>query len=402
MRRCPTRRTGGRVNLRWPSWQYMTLYAMKSITPTLKAGVDGCEGLSHVLLHITQLCGEVRHRWRHLGRRGQCHKMSDSVEAIVAVVTATVEVVEPQSEFEFVIDRVLKGLRGFGEMTDREPELELNEAGMRLGDPPSSVDDLLGILDPLDFEAKVAKLTELGFGRDAFLELNYFGASSNDLRLNPDGSAVNPGAFQHQIRGDSNLMAQLLQSDPELAQVFLEMTSIDSGPCRRSAISERSNEASVKPLVVVKFHALMYAYPIDVEAQRKIEAAIRQKGIDENWATALEYNPEAFARVAMLYVDMEVNGVPLKYEASVYVDVMLHLSIVGHNQQLYLKAVLSVVGMLFSILYSLVYLVLDSPNMEILFGLDMLRKHRCVIDLQENVLRVGGGEDTIPFLQGVL
>ncbi|KAI3694959.1 hypothetical protein L1987_77945 [Smallanthus sonchifolius] len=36
------------------------------------------------------------------------------------------------------------------------------------------------------------------------------------------------------------------------------------------------------------------------------------KGIDENWAAALEHNPEAFARVVMLYVDMEVNGVPLK------------------------------------------------------------------------------------------
>ncbi|KAK9100266.1 hypothetical protein Scep_023696 [Stephania cephalantha] len=83
-------------------------------------------------------------------------------------------------------------------MTDQELELELNEAGTRLGDPPSSVDDLLGILDetcvskgkndkeqsggqssgatrgstpqPPDFEAKVAKLTELGFGRDAVIQ----------------------------------------------------------------------------------------------------------------------------------------------------------------------------------------------------------------------------------------
>ncbi|KAK9107307.1 hypothetical protein Syun_023318 [Stephania yunnanensis] len=34
-------------------------------------------------------------------------------------------------------------------MTDQDLELELNKAGTRLGDPPSSVDNLLGILDEL-------------------------------------------------------------------------------------------------------------------------------------------------------------------------------------------------------------------------------------------------------------
>ncbi|XP_028095676.1 protein DNA-DAMAGE INDUCIBLE 1-like [Camellia sinensis] len=37
--------------------------------------------------------------------------------------------------------------------------------------------------------------------------------------------------------------------------------------------------------------------------------------------------------------------------------------------------------------------------MDFLFGLDMLRKHQCIIDLKENVLRVGGGEVSVPFLQ---
>lgn len=36
--------------------------------------------------------------------------------------------------------------------------------------------------------------------------------------------------------------------------------------------------------------------------------------------------------------------------------------------------------------------------MEFLFGLDMLRKHQCMIDLKDNVLRVGGGEVAVPFL----
>jgi hypothetical protein len=31
------------------------------------------------------------------------------------------------------------------------------------------------------------------------------------MRVNPDGSAVNPQAFQQHIRGNSQLMAQLLQ-----------------------------------------------------------------------------------------------------------------------------------------------------------------------------------------------
>ncbi|CAL5377214.1 unnamed protein product [Camellia sinensis] len=38
--------------------------------------------------------------------------------------------------------------------------------------------------------------------------------------------------------------------------------------------------------------------------------------------------------------------------------------------------------------------------MDFLFGLDMLRKHQCIIDLKENVLRVGGEEVSVPFLQG--
>ncbi|CAI9780165.1 unnamed protein product [Fraxinus pennsylvanica] len=42
--------------------------------------------------------------------------------------------------------------------------------------------------------------------------------------------------------------------------------------------------------------------------------------------------------------------------------------------------------------YLCTFTVLDSPNMELLFGLDMLRKH------QENVLRFGGEEVSVPFL----
>ncbi|XP_021811608.1 DNA damage-inducible protein 1 [Prunus avium] len=239
-------------------------------------------------------------------------------------------------------------------------------------------------------------------------------ASANALSFNPDGSAVNPGAFQQHIKNDSNLIAQLFQSDPDLAQVILgnDLNRL------QELLRQRHRQKSELRRQQDEELALLYADPFDVEAQKKIEAAIRQKGIDENWAAALEHNPEAFARVVMLYVDMEVNGVPLK----AFVDSGAQSTIISKScaercgllrllDQRY-KGIAHGVGQseilgrihvapikIGNIFYPCSFLVLDAPNMEFLFGLDMLRKHQCIIDLKDSVLRVGGGEVSVPFLQ---
>ncbi|KAK2639994.1 hypothetical protein Ddye_027789 [Dipteronia dyeriana] len=263
----------------------------------------------------------------------------------------------------------------------------------------------------------VEKLSALGV-KDEDLVMMVSNATSststNDLSFNPDGSAVNPTAFQQHIRGDSNMMTQLFQTDPELAQALLgnDLNRL------QDLLRERNRQRSQLRRQQDEELALLYADPFDVEAQKKIEAAIRQKGIDENWAAALEHNPEAFARVVMLYVDMEVNGVPLK----AFVDSGAQSTIISKScaercgllrllDQRY-KGIAHGVGQseilgrihvapikIGSIFYPCSFLVLDSPNMEFLFGLDMLRKHQCIIDLNENVLRVGGGEVSVPFLQ---
>ncbi|CAN1167408.1 Protein DNA-DAMAGE INDUCIBLE 1, partial [Linum perenne] len=240
------------------------------------------------------------------------------------------------------------------------------------------------------------------------------GSQSNNMNSRLGDPSENAAAFQEQVRRDPNLMSQLFQADPELAQLVLgndlnRLQELLKLRQRQRSELRRQQEAEL---------ALLEADPFDVEAQKKIEAAIRQKGIDENWEAALEHNPEAFARVVMLYVDMEVNGVPLK----AFVDSGAQSTIISKScaekcgllrllDQRY-KGIAHGVGQseilgrihvapikIGTIFYPCSFMVLDSPNMEFLFGLDMLRKHQCIIDLNENVLRVGGGEVSAPFLQ---
>jgi DNA damage-inducible protein 1 len=100
----------------------------------------------------------------------------------------------------------------------------------------------------------------------------------------------------------------VVQNNPELAQAILnDDTEVLQMLLRR----QHQHRVELQRRQQQELD-LMNADPFDVDAQRKIEEAIRQKNVDENWEAAIEYNPEAFARVIMLYVDMEVNGVPLK------------------------------------------------------------------------------------------
>jgi ABC-type multidrug transport system ATPase subunit len=65
----------------------------------------------------------------------------------------------------------------------------------------------------------------------------------------------------------------------------------------------------------------------DIEAQRKIAEHIRLQNIQQNMEHALEYMPEAFGNVVMLYINCIVNG----HEVKAFVDSGNFLSAIFFN-----------------------------------------------------------------------
>ncbi|KAG0151517.1 hypothetical protein CROQUDRAFT_26460, partial [Cronartium quercuum f. sp. fusiforme G11] len=153
-------------------------------------------------------------------------------------------------------------------------------------------------------------LAACGINSDEMLELKRVTASSSqsDLSAVAGGNIANDvDRMRLQILGDPQLMAQLRASNPEIADAaersperFAQLMSTFQQQQRQSAAQRRHDEE------------LLHSDPYDVEAQRRIEEHIRQERVWENMQHAIEFSPESFGRVTMLYVDVEVNGHPVK------------------------------------------------------------------------------------------
>lgn len=124
----------------------------------------------------------------------------------------------------------------------------------------------------------------------------------------PDGSIDSAAEYARaQILQDPNLMRQLEQSEPEIAN------AARNDPARfKEWYNARGERYAAMEREKHQMEELLMADPFDIEAQKKIEEAIRQQQVLENMEHAMEFSPESFGRVTMLYVNVEVNGQPVK------------------------------------------------------------------------------------------
>lgn len=218
----------------------------------------------------------------------------------------------------------------------------------------------------------------------------------------------NPETIRLMFLNDPHQLSLLKERNPKLAEV------INAPEDFAKILEEQRQERAEQEKERIR---LLAADPFDLEAQAKIAEEIRMENVNQNMQVAMEYNPAAFAEVYMLYINCKVNGHPVK----AFVDSGAQMTImsqacaqrcevmrlidqrwqgvaVGVGKQKIIGRVHMGQMQIEGDFLSTSFTILEHQPMDILLGLDMLKRHQCCIDLKKNSLVIGTTGTHTPFL----
>lgn len=252
-------------------------------------------------------------------------------------------------------------------------------------------------------------LQELQFENDELLVIK---AKINNVHENSQSGASMEDMLveqaRQQILQNPALRAQIVSSNPGFESIINDATAFrqQAGPHLLQSMQGGSRQNPFG-IAQTEYDELM-RNPDDPANQKRIGELISQQEIDEQMRNALEFTPEAFTTVHMLYVNLEINGYPVK----AFVDSGAQSTII--STKLAEKAGLSrlidkrfsgeahgvgvqkIIGKIHIAQVKIEtqhvpcsFTVLDT-HVDMLLGLDMLKRHQACIDLKDNVLRIAG------------
>lgn len=239
----------------------------------------------------------------------------------------------------------------------------------------------------------------------------------------------NPAHLVQIVRSHPNVLKELNYHDPKLAAMIRDAPFEEAVQGMRNNILKNSSNNFMGKFESRREEAEMekrlHLNPYDKEANDYFGKKIEQQNINNQYQEMMNQYPEAMARVLMLYVDCEVNGRPIvafvdsgaqstimssacaeRLDILRLVDTRFAGVAVGVGSGKILGRIHLVNLKMGGYFFPCTITVMDSKeglgdkNMDFLFGLDMLKRHRCKIDLAQNalVLTVDDKDVATPFL----
>ncbi|KAK8059633.1 DNA damage-inducible protein 1, partial [Apiospora saccharicola] len=224
-----------------------------------------------------------------------------------------------------------------------------------------------------------------------------------------------PELVRLQFLGDPRLTAELRRRNPQIADALNDPQRF--AQLMRQGNDSQENERRQRMREIEQLNRDEF----NPDAQARIEEMIRQQNVMENLQNAMEYNPESFGRVHLLYIDVKVNGTSVKAlvdsgaQATIMSPSCAEACNIMHLVDRRFAGIARGVGtanIIGRVHYTMLQLgsrylpaaftVMEGKSVDLLLGLDILKGHQATIDLSRNKLIIQGeeveflGESDIP------